>query len=121
MAIEKISLADIEELKMDEEFKELDSSTWPGAEENLSGDWEVRSIKRQEADGSEHEYLFVPDADQEEFMKGKRTEAALDAIPECTVEYVQAEMERTGATAEEVINDYIAIVDQLLKDGEIPE
>jgi hypothetical protein len=30
-------------------------------------------------------------------------------------------MERTGATAEEVINDYIAIVDQLLKDGEIPE
>ena len=121
MAVEKISLAEIEEFKTDEEFKELDESIWPGAEENLAGDWQAEKIEKVDENGSVKEYLFIPDSDQESYVQAKKIEAALNVVPECTVEYVKAEMERTGATAEEVINDYIAIVEQILKDGDIEE
>ena len=108
-------LADIEN------FKDIDGSVWPGMEDNLSGSWDIKEVKKKLADGNIQELVFVPDAEQEKYEKMQKTEAALDAIPACTVEYVEEEMKRTGATAEEVINDYIAIVERLLKDGEVPE
>ena len=104
-----------------ENFKDIDGSMWPGMEENFSGEWDVKEVKRKVADGSIQELVFVPDLAQEELAKQQRTDAALDAIPKCTAQYVEEEIKRTGATAEEVINDYIAIVEKLLKDGEVPE
>ena len=108
-------LADIEN------FRDIDGNIWPGMEKNFSGNWDIKEIKKQAADGSMQELVFVPDSAQEEFAKQQKTDAALDAIPKCTAEYVEEEMQKTGASAEEVINDYIAIVEKLLKDGEVPE
>ncbi len=121
MAVEKISLYDIEKFKLDEEFREIDEEIWPGAEENLAGDWAGVNMVVEGENGEQQDVLFVPSSDGDEIKDELMKRAALDSLPELTKEYIEAEVARTGESAEDIIKDYIAMVEQIMQNGKIED
>lgn len=121
MAVEKISLAEIEAFKEDEEMKRLNALYADEIAEIERNPVKLRKVVKRMPDGSEKEYLFVPDGTEDETYVARCAEAVLKSLPECNEEYVRSEMERTGASAEEVIAYYLALVESVAESGEIPD
>ena len=89
MAVERISLAELEIFKLDEEIR--------GLEQSHSDDVPGKN-----------------DVDPNE------VQAILDSLPEFNEEYVRSEMKRTGASAEDVIAKYLAMIDIIVETGKLP-
>ena len=118
MAVEKISLAEIENFKLDEEIRRLEEIPFEGLPDPNKKVKFKKVIKRFK-DGSQKEFLFVPSEPEKE-VDPNEVQAILDSLPECNEEYVRSEMERTGASVEEVIAKYLAMIELVVDNGEIP-
>ena len=117
MAVEKISLNEIEDFKREEEMKNLDETYFEGLDDAFIDNENTKTVIKKSEDGKVTEYLFVPDGGEDETLLERQIDAAVENIPECTPEYVSSEMERTGASAEEVIADYISLVEMLIDEN----
>ena len=120
MAVEKISLAEIEALKEEEEMAEIDNTQFDDMEEP-DAEYTTKTVIKRAEDGSQKEFMFVPDDTEDDTLEARRIQAIMDNLPVCDEEYIRAEMEKTGASPEEVVADYLALIDVIIENGEIPE
>ncbi len=121
MAVEKISLEEIKMFKLREEANLYEISHAAELEEIKNNPIKTKKIIKRKADGTEEEYLFVPDGKPDETYITRCAEAVLNVLPDCNEEFIRAEMEKTGATVEEVIAYYLALVESVVEDGTIPD
>ena len=77
------------------------------------GIFEPQVVKKRDENGELKEYLFIPNLESDEINDELERLSELNGLPVCDPSYVEAEMKRTGKSAEDIIAEYLAKIETI--------